>query len=632
MVDAAGLAARIEASWLDATLDRAPWQWRGRIAEGYRREERAARAIPAGTGRQSAALAAAVSGLLDRVGRLERLRLPVGVSDSEIVMNAQECARECLNLAGSTWPATAEAIRARIGRYVAGYGIEAPGPKIDDGPAISRMTDVQWWRRGLRAAQARELEAAAINLGYVHKGAEVYASDATVERRAQQRRRNARAIDTAEAVNLDTGEVCNLSGLVAASVANPRIRRGELMTRVAGFEAFAKGAGHVSEFWTATCPSRMHKMRASDGRENRKYDGTTPRDAHKYLGKCWARFRAAIARRELRIYGFRIAEPHHDGTPHWHLLIFSPEWLSTGRRAIGRLRALFRRYFLEDSSTERGARERRCEFKRIDMARGSAAAYIAKYIAKNIDGCGYQVQGDFETGAAIMPGARVEAWASTWGIRQFQQVGGPPVGVWRELRRLHDDGEYSDKVEAARVAADCGTIKGHADDGAAGNWRRFVEIMGGPTVRRMDQPIRIARTREGERWNSAIDAPCPAPPTRYGEISPGVVFGVRDVQADRVYRSDRCRWVIRMGMRASGEAGFSGRLAGPWTRVNNCTERVQDGRCEMAEIEGGCVGGKDGISLEGGWRDDAGLSSGHDHGHGSVDQGYGRGNRERARE
>ena len=86
-----------------------------------------------------------------------------------------------------------------------------------------------------------------------------------------------------------------------------------------------------------------------------------------------------------------------------------------------------REHALRDSPHEPGAQAHRCDFTAIDPAKGSAAGYIAKYIAKNIDGA--HVGEDFNGKSATETAVRVEAWAARWGIRQFQQIGGAPVGV-----------------------------------------------------------------------------------------------------------------------------------------------------------------------------------------------------------
>lgn len=642
-----------------------PEAWRGRVEGRYARKLAKIENIRAGLGLRTKAEQAANAWLDNVAGIFAKVRFAPGLTECDIRDAAEKCAAQAINLAEivpGVFVASVEALRARLAGFADSYGVTPPGPKIKDRPAVARMTCPIWWRRALRIAQARQLERGAITLGYVHKRGEIYASNATVARRMEQRRRNAAMLEATTARNLDTGDEYNLAELAAVSVANPAIRRGELMTRIAGFELVAKGLGHLAEFVTLTCPSRFHRMRqAENGRmvHNAKHDGSSPRDAQKYLVRVWAQIRAKLGRMGLKVYGFRIAEPHHDACPHWHILLFIPPYLGPERRALPRFRAVFRRYALRSDGSEAGAKKYRVRFDAIDLNKGSAAGYVLKYVSKNIDGNGYQVQGDIEGRQdAIYPGQRVEAWASTWGIRQFQQIGGPPVGVWRELRRMKAADEYPEHLNAAIAAADCG--KNSEAGKAAAHWGRFVDVMGGPVVARSALPLRVAYTAPGERINTHTGEVKTGMETLYGDEAPGVVYGVRWSEletrrvgiavysewVEKVAASVRYSWEIVRGFNGGDEekrgamggrfrvgadggplcGGGAGAVAGggvvgglgfgageacpPRTRVNNCTRRPFDGPLCLVDFvwlarkdgvedgktgEGGCGNDADGV-------------------------------------
>ncbi|MBF3910180.1 replication endonuclease [Burkholderia pseudomallei] len=516
---------------------------------------------------------------------MNAVRMPLGADDGVICDRAAQLAGEC-GAIGEVFQHDTREARAAMERIVRAHQCEPPlAERVDertgeirgvrDVPAVKRMTDPMWWRRALRNMHARHVEAAAIALGYVNVARDIYVSDESLARRTQQRNRNQAMLEQTVARN-EEGDEFTLAELAARGVANKAIRRAELMTRIAGFEQIARELGHIGLFFTITCPSRMHKWRKAGGkaRENPLYDGTKPNEAQKYLATMFARLRAKLARVGVQWYGFRIAEPNHDGTPHWHVLVFfAPAWRGDERRAaLPRVCALVRRYAIQDSPSERGAKQHRADFEPIDWSRGSAAGYIAKYVAKNIDG--YKVGDDLYGNPALESSARVEAWASTWRIRQFQQVGGPPVTVWRELRRVDEIPEGAPAIlERAHAAAN----KVESGDGQIkpASWADFIKANGGIGTSRNDRPIQLAKDwdyREG----------------RYGEAVGEVVRGVRacgwvtyrdGIVPNRkklvtvFVDSVRHAWEIVSRRVAGGLKGVRAGAARAWTRVNNCTPR-----------------------------------------------------------
>lgn len=392
------------------------------------------------------------------------------------------------------------------------YGLKWPAYDLfGDEAAVLRCCDEKWWRRKARVLKVRAIDQLARGFRMVHAKAQTYTSNEAVRLRRIQARRNRSVLEGFEAVNQE-GDTYTLAELADLSVSNPTNRRHELMVRMRGFEQVAEQFGHEGLFITMSCPSWFHPMKQiknNRGRlvrviENKNYLDFNPRDAQEWLCKTWAMIRAELARQDIKCYGFRVVEPHHDGCPHWHQLLFFHH--SQLREA----ELIFKRYILRTATFEPGS-DHRLKVVKIDKEKGSAAGYIAKYICKSIDGS--HVNDDLLGNAGSDAAERICAWASSWGIRQFQQIGGPSVTVWRELRKLDDEEDFDSVVESARAAAD------------ASDWAAYflVQSDGLPFVSRSTSQIRTAYWLEhdsqtGEVFDEDFN--------KYREQSQGRIFGV----------------------------------------------------------------------------------------------------------
>lgn len=379
-----------------------------------------------------------------------------------------------------------------LSEVVTSYQLQAPEIEADQSnlqASINRQCCPKWWRRQLRKLQADRVEFIARELRQVNAKSSPYCSVISLAKRRQQKRASREYLQNQTAVN-ELGQEFTLAELSDLSASNPSIRRLELITRCKGFESIAQTENHDGVFITLTAPSRFHRMvKITKGDKivkvivNKSYAGLTPRDTQQYLSSVWARIQAKLSRAKIKPYGFRIAEPHHDGTPHWHFLLFA------ATENIQTIANIFQEYAMKDSPDEKGAKEHRLKIENIKKGINprtgqeySATGYLIKYICKNIDGFGVdnrQVTGteDWANKNASEVAEKIEAWSRTHRIRQFQQIGGASVTVWRELRRMS---EQEGLLEQIRQAAD------------TGDWAAFVQAMGGATVKRKEQEIQPA--------------------------------------------------------------------------------------------------------------------------------------------
>lgn len=272
--------------------------------------------------------------------------------------------------------------------------------------------------------------AAAFGLIGDQKWQSTYVSKGGLRFYIKQQINNHKFLSLSSIVNNSTGVRVNLMDVYLSSISNPEKRAIELRVRAKGAEKIAKDLGYSGLFVTATLPSRFHA-------NSNTYDGSSVRDGLRWFLKRWEVTRAMLHKHKVKYFGIRCSEPHADSTMHGHFVIFvAPEDEET-------LIRIMRGSWVNcepDDAKGNGWRIGRFNYKKLDPSKGSAVSYITKYIAKNIYSDDDVTKSDENENLSLKDNVNhVRAWASTWGIRQFQFFGLPNVTVYRELRRVKNN-------------------------------------------------------------------------------------------------------------------------------------------------------------------------------------------------
>ncbi|WED26430.1 replication endonuclease [Vibrio sp. DW001] len=331
--------------------------------------------------------------------------------------------------------------------------------------AITKMTTDDWINDRLERLKFEYIEYSQISLGRVGNNANQskYVSAMTLNNFLEAQDKQAKFLADYCIYNADEDISVDLENVFMASTSNPENRRIEMMVRSRGFEELADAKGYTAAFITWTLASQYH-------RNSKNWNGANPKEGHQNLMKQWSRARAILAKQGVDYFGFRVAEPHKDGTAHAHYFLFckeeEKELIVSTLRDIAIEEDKQELYYktVNGKSVKRNKPVLRARFdcKFCDPSKGGATAYIAKYIAKNLNGS-HMSESDKKAAQSV------RAWASLWRIRQFQQFGGAPVSIWRALRKTS-----AEEIKALKCD-ELSELHGHADKS---RWKDFVQGIG----------------------------------------------------------------------------------------------------------------------------------------------------------
>jgi hypothetical protein len=231
-------------------------------------------------------------------------------------------------------------------------------------------------------------------------------------------------------------------------------RVSELYVFSKGIDQLALDQGMRYMMITLTCPPEMHPNPSTTC----SWNGIRAKQAYQFLNNANEAVKRRLANKGIAFskgeaFGIIVSEPHKDGTPHLHLLMYH--------------RPEDQDLIKEEYIKEFHWHEKAIDFSpenpdRKNAARGSS--YLFKYLSDSF----YDAKDDMNdviTGKRSKA-KRIAAWRSQIGARAFRTFGlRRCAGLWRNCRKLKE------------VKEDCGPILKNAIEAACANdFHRFYHL------------------------------------------------------------------------------------------------------------------------------------------------------------
>lgn len=317
--------------------------------------------------------------------------------------------------------------------------------------AAIRFQDIQYCKRKIVSLVFHEMFYEALRLKKIggKEGELAYASDLMLNLKQKQNEYNSKLL--ASKGVLISGKFHSLSKFVMKG----EKKVAELYANVKGMQELASERGYGWAFLTMTAPAKYH---ANPTKGRNSWNGQSVKEAHNYLLECQKELGKSL--KDVGIYmsngdifGMRVVEPHKDGTPHWHMVLFYDK---KHEDVLFSYDGLYPTHFSNNGRNK----------KQLDIVIGiidqdtskenkvaSAASYCFKYITKAIgtdfleETCDLaEVLKEQKERSALK---RIIAWRSAVNIRAYQPIGLPSSRTkWNAFRKISMRAGYARVIKS----------------------------------------------------------------------------------------------------------------------------------------------------------------------------------------
>jgi hypothetical protein len=283
---------------------------------------------------------------------------------------------------------------------------------------LNKLKCERWWFRKLNKKINQQRELLKIAIGVVCFKNQPFSSNDAVNAYNRKLIAEKKYLSSIYFICNKTGErIC-----VADLKSSDQRRFAEFLVTAKGIEKRAKSKGLVASLVTFTLPSEYHPNPIDEDSSN--WHGFSPKEGYDKLNCITNKLNKMLHRANIydghSYYSIRAVEPHHDATPHFHILIFyKPECKDTIKNAI-------RYQFCDESFNDES---KAYSWIDIDENKSSPIHYLCKHFT-------YTDASDKNT-----ENIRVSANKYLWNIKNYEFTGLPrgAKSLWKELRKNKSD-------------------------------------------------------------------------------------------------------------------------------------------------------------------------------------------------